>query len=648
MFTAFAALPPAMERGREKSEVDEGVKWGENPYFPLPKGCRRILILSNVQGGFPMPALQDGDCIVHLNRAVHFRAAREAGLKREAVMHVLFARCEDAGEGKFFWPEDVEGFQAALTIRANMYRQMPFFAEYQQEGGNNPTSGFIVANVLRYYHPRVPILLVGFAPQLDLTYRAPIHQWRVEAEWYAQGKGGFLVVPPACSMPADVEAAPALLRLLICSCAGHEAQRAACRETWLAKLPQGVTYRFFMGGDTAPVDEPDVMYLPGVDDSFAKLPAKVIAAFREASKDPGWNWLGKIDDDSYLRVERLMPWLRPQAAIVGRKRLANYCPGGAGYFLRRDAVVSLLARADELPEEGAEDKLICQHVSGMGYSITDCPLLLQYRKEGVLDPSNDFASSHHLTPEMMRSIAARFAEAPAIAGAPLPDPRVDAVHQVWIGEGMPADERAWTEAIRRAARRAGWAYTLWGWEALRERFAEHAAMPMLRRLMELAPGPQVYGVLCDYFRFALLAQESEAGVFYLDTDFSISGGWPEFPQAPAIHVMVEVDNIAKRCPGALWRPKGVSHKPFVDALELMVKRLDAVFGKAETREDVLAICNEVKVQRILGPMYQRAYVYRDWERQKVAVNVFQPTFISHSAWRTRSRFVHHSLARWNQ
>ena len=643
MFSAHSILPPASRPVSQPVAPSSASAPGENPYFPLPRDCKRILIFSNIRNGFPMPVLQDGDCVVHLNRATHFDAAREASNGRKNVSHFLFVR--NAALGNFFWPDALEGFEAACTIRSNMYRDLPFFAEYRKAGGKNPTSGFIVAHILRHFHPTLPILLIGFAPTLDLSYRAPIHQWDVEAEWYAQGKGNFLIVPPAHCLPADLEPAPTFLHLLVCSCSGHESQRAACRETWLSNLPAGVTYQFFVGGDTPPTDEPDVLFLPGVDDSFVALPSKVLAAFRAASNNPTWNWIGKIDDDSYLRVDRLLPWLRPPAAIVGRRRPANYCPGGAGYFMRRDVIVSLLANADDIPAHGPEDKLICQRAYDLGYPITDNPLLLQYRKEGIVDPANPIVSSHHIDPELMRRIASNFAKAPTFAVNPKPSQKANAIHQIWIGGPLPPKMLPWTETIRNAARRAGWAYTLWDWPALLERFASDPATPLLRRIVDLAPCPQVFGILCDYFRFALLAQPAPAGVFYLDTDFSLAGPWPSFPP-DALYLMVDLEDISKRCPGALWRPAGSPPQPLADACATMARRLDSLFKDAKTREEVIAVCDSVRVPRIIGPMFQRATVYRDWDKQRVPTRVFNPTFVAHSAWRTPATFTHHSLATW--
>ena len=154
-----------------------------------------------------------------------------------------------------------------------------------------------------------------------------------------------------------------------------------------------------MGGNRPPDGEPDVMWLPDVDDSYIGLPAKVLDAMHRAHAErPDWQWLGKVDDDTYLRADQLLPWLQPTVCLVGRSRRGRYCPGGAGYFLARPAVQAVLAHAGEIPPTGAEDKLITSLAVKLGYPITDCPGLHQYLAEGLA------ISAHKITPAAMRAI----------------------------------------------------------------------------------------------------------------------------------------------------------------------------------------------------------------------------------------------------
>ena len=390
MLTAYIELPPAPRCA--------GSPLGRaNPYFSLPANCRRIIVFSNARH-LPLPDFSPGDLLVHLNRARSAAAAMQATRGLTGCAHILLVRASDLDSGKWFWPRRLDGYQAVITLRHETWQRQPWYSAYRAAGGANPSTGFIAANNLRAWHPHTPIILCGFAPGRDIgTFRSPTHQWDLEARWYADSPAKFTLIPPPFS-GEDAAASPRL-HLLVCSCSGHEEQRRACRETWLAHLPPSVTYRFFMGGNRPPDGEPDVMWLPGVDDSYIGLPAKVVAAMQRAHAElPDWQWLGKVDDDTYLRADQLLPWLQPTVCHVGRSRRGRYCPGGAGYFLARPAVQAVLAHAVEIPPTGAEDKLITSLAVKLGYPITDCPGLHQYLAEGLA------ISAHKITPAAMRAI----------------------------------------------------------------------------------------------------------------------------------------------------------------------------------------------------------------------------------------------------
>ena len=148
------------------------------------------------------------------------------------------------------------------------------------------------------------------------------------------------------------------LLVLICSCQGYQdrkvkasdsdgckAKRAACRETWLATLPHGVSYAFFVGG-AQPQGEPDVWALDAPD-TYHGLPEKVRAAFVRALKVPGWKWLFKCDDDTYCVLPRLLAMadsLAPSPAVISWPGNAkDTAHGGAGYLLPRAMVQAIVA-----------------------------------------------------------------------------------------------------------------------------------------------------------------------------------------------------------------------------------------------------------------------------------------------------------------
>lgn len=106
----------------------------------------------------------------------------------------------------------------------------------------------------------------------------------------------------------------------------YAARRQAQRDTWLKT--SSVDYRFFVGG-AAP--ERDVINLDVADD-YNNFPLKVQAAVRWA-RQSGYQRMVKLDDDVYMRPERLDDAYPKPVEYVGRvrgpsgKKPAPYCSG---------------------------------------------------------------------------------------------------------------------------------------------------------------------------------------------------------------------------------------------------------------------------------------------------------------------------------
>lgn len=169
---------------------------------------------------------------------------------------------------------------------------------------------------------------------------------------------------------AAARALPHDLLVLVCSCHGYTdrqqryktaeecaEQRQACRRTWLRDLPDGVSYAFFAGRGAA--DEADLWQLDAPD-TYAELPAKVHAAFCRALELPGWAYLFKCDDDSFVSLPRLKKMVDAQdgsARIVSWHGVVkpHTAHGGAGYLLPRELVAAIVADP-AMPTRGAEDR----------------------------------------------------------------------------------------------------------------------------------------------------------------------------------------------------------------------------------------------------------------------------------------------------
>lgn len=321
-------------------------------------------------------------------------------MRVQGTRHWLFVR---HGRGRdprgwhWYHPQNMDGFEKVFFVDdTQLLTPCRWMADYRRLTRKSPTTGFAVANLMREFAPHLPLLLAGFDPGEDHgTPQWEGHDWAAEREWYKQR--GFVLLKPHAHLK---------LALLVCSCAQpqYKALRQACRDTWLSMLPQGVEYRFFVGADAPLPDEPDVICLPGVADTWDGLPAKIVAAVDWMYNNMSFEFLGKVDDDTYLRVDRLLPLLVPGVHLLGSFRSPRLgCWGGAGYFMSSEAAAKLLAHKGEIPAKGYEDVLVTRKIMQLGYSVTHCPRLKQnsHKGDGQPENGNDIISGHQFKrPEM--------------------------------------------------------------------------------------------------------------------------------------------------------------------------------------------------------------------------------------------------------
>ena len=202
-----------------------------------------------------------------------------------------------------------------------------------------------------------------------------------------------------------------MLYLSIISCNKFSARRAACRETWLARVPDGVRYEFVVGDGTAQ-DEPDVVQV-AARDTYDCLPEKVLAAMRHALEAEDWEWWGKCDDDTYMHLPRLAAFLGGLPGDVARLGVViggrGECFGGSGYFMRREVAEAIVRRHDAgeyiVWPMGFEDTMIGRAAQDAGYDVQGDGRLSQLsRAEDIPTPANDKISCHMCKPEVMREI----------------------------------------------------------------------------------------------------------------------------------------------------------------------------------------------------------------------------------------------------
>jgi Galactosyltransferase len=149
----------------------------------------------------------------------------------------------------------------------------------------------------------------------------------------------------------------------IVSCHKFRERADALRRTWVPRVPEGITVKFFVGGGEA--ERPDEIVLDCPDD-YPSFRLKVQRMFAWAVAH-GFQHIFKTDDDVYVIPDKLIKSM-PRFHYAGRVRApsgendapriygpteSNFC-SGFGYWLSRDAA-NLVAQA---PDNGdwAEDR----------------------------------------------------------------------------------------------------------------------------------------------------------------------------------------------------------------------------------------------------------------------------------------------------
>lgn len=183
----------------------------------------------------------------------------------------------------------------------------------------------------------------------------------------------------------------------VLSCQKYEERRARCLETWIPEATaQGVDVVFLIGRDDGPARREGLnLFLPCRDD-YGSLSQKVQSFFRWALANCEFDYLFKCDDDTYIRIDRLLK-LNP----VGKEYIGaewypgvNYGSGGAGYLLGRRAV-KIVADALQGHRTWAEDQLVGRCLGEAGVPFHADGRFIPFGNEKRRPrPDNDIISTH--------------------------------------------------------------------------------------------------------------------------------------------------------------------------------------------------------------------------------------------------------------
>jgi hypothetical protein len=163
----------------------------------------------------------------------------------------------------------------------------------------------------------------------------------------------------------------------------HEYEQCE-RDTWIKDIPEGVDYRFFLGGPKCKEDEVSL----GVEDDIKSLTKKIVAMYRWVL-EKGYDHVFKCDLDTLVRPKLLMDCKFEQHDYMGGKN-DFFASGGAGYWLSRKAMKCVVDKPIET--EAAEDVHVARAVLKSGMHL-HADSRFKYHPYDCLD---DATISYHL------------------------------------------------------------------------------------------------------------------------------------------------------------------------------------------------------------------------------------------------------------
>ncbi len=166
--------------------------------------------------------------------------------------------------------------------------------------------------------------------------------------------------------------------LLAIVCCHHRA--GACqviRETYLADAK--IDYKFFFGRGSHANIQPDEVILD-CDDAYKGLACKVWRISQYALEN-GYECVFKVDDDTYVRPERLnrsgyygKEYVGMLLGATDKYHMNEYARGGTGYWLGQSALAALSSAAvpnPDIPSEYAEDSWVGKTLKNAGIKCVD-------------------------------------------------------------------------------------------------------------------------------------------------------------------------------------------------------------------------------------------------------------------------------------
>lgn len=185
-------------------------------------------------------------------------------------------------------------------------------------------------------------------------------------------------------------------------------RRQACRDTWLAGLPERIRYRFVLGQAPAGVQpHEDELCTPHAD-ALHTLGKRAAHALRWAVEQPDWDWLVRTDDDDYIDLAALDAYIERHGGESGISGMR--CEGaGLGDLLAGCCQVMPRATAEAVARDTAypahaygDDIDLTRAVLRAGGTVTMPPELQARPHPTALTDGR--VSAYWLTPKQMHEL----------------------------------------------------------------------------------------------------------------------------------------------------------------------------------------------------------------------------------------------------
>lgn len=229
----------------------------------------------------------------------------------------------------------------------------------------------------------------------------------------------------------------AFLLVLVLTAPQNFDQRAAIRDTWTGKPPEGVFVRFVLGtgslehGVRDRIDRENVIYkdmllLENFNETFQSLTEKLLESFKWADRYVDFSYVFKSDDDTFARLSKMTVELRsyPRERLYwgffdGRAPVKKsgkwsekdwtlcdkYLPYalGGGYVLSCDLVHYIVSNSKYLKKYNNEDVSVGAWLGPLDIRRMHDPRFdTEYKSRGC---SNKYIVTHKQTTRQMRDLS---------------------------------------------------------------------------------------------------------------------------------------------------------------------------------------------------------------------------------------------------